>query len=204
MANEPVQITALLSVFADDGEFTLRVDGSELAKILTPQVTRMIGESATARKLTLLTPTDTKIFKFTPPAGVNDPPAPQLPTEVIHAVPNPAPRARERVIQDFSAPPAPEVAAEDIDEFDQTLKDQQKAEQEMRLAEKMVKSDPQLPVEESPVPAVRKRTAKERPTPTTVAACGRCTGQGVIDGGGACPVCRGQGSIPHFGRGGRR
>lgn len=190
--NDPVQIAPLLSVFSDDGEFTLRVDGSELSKLLTPQITAAIGQTSKARKLTLLTPTDTKIFKFN---GNQAPlPGPAIPSTDRVTITTPP---KPSIVQDFSAPPSPEIAAEAVDEFDRTIAEQQKAEQEMRQAERFAKADPGLEQEE--VPAPRKR-AKERPTPLSSTTCGRCSGAGVLDGGGTCPVCQGQRAIPHYGR----
>ena len=205
--NDPIQIIPLLSVFADDGEFTLRVDGSELAKLLTPQITSAIGQVSKARKLTLLTPTDTKIFKFTPPQNGSTPNAAPAENPPPERTPDPPPpiKARDRVIQDQSAPPAPEVASEAINEYEMQLIEQQKAEREMREAQRENSKTVEFPApaEEEPAPSARKRVAKERPQPTSVTACGRCQGRGSIGGGGACPVCRGQGAISHFGRGRR-
>src|SRR5271170_7303314 len=106
----------MLAVYEDDGEFTVRTSDSALAKSVTPQVIKAIGESVKARKLILITPTDTKVFKFggsghaagtastaATPAGPSQPETrPSLP-----------PKARERILQDSSAPPAPEILEEE-------------------------------------------------------------------------------------------
>lgn len=197
---EPVQLAPMLAVYEDDGEFTMRVADSALAKTVTPVVLKAIGESAKARKLTLITPTDTKVFKF---GGGPAPPVQQLPTTVA----SPPPKARERIVQDSSAPPAPEIVEEEfIDAENQRALDE--AAEAERLQQQMTREnsrqvDFQQPVEDEVQEAPRTRKRTPRPEPVANAACGRCGGQGALEGGGTCPVCQGRGAIAHYGRGRR-
>lgn len=178
--SDPVQLAPMLSIYEDDGEITMRTSDSPISKQVSAKVISLIQEMAKPRKVTLITPTDTKVFKFAPAAQTtqSEPSAP----------PTPPIRARERIVQDESAPPAPEIA----DEFEKELQEQEKAEAEIKE---------EANVEEMPV---RKR-AKQRPEPSSElqSTCGRCFGTGALEGGGACPVCRGKGSIAHYGRRGR-
>jgi hypothetical protein len=185
--SEAVQIAPLLSLFSDDGEFTLRVDDSPLAKVIAPSVIKAIGEQERARKLTLLTPTDTKIFKFDGKHKAR----PQEPVEVPE---HPQRPVRPLIIeQDDSAPPSPELVALDAE--------QQEAIRAQREIERLNGSVVQMPSQEEPTTSRRvKRPTGDEKGKNPPAPCGGCQGAGTRPGGGACPVCRGTGQIAHFGR----
>lgn len=197
--SDPVQLAPTLAIFEDDGDFTVRVNESPLAKSLTPALLKAIGELTKAKKLTLLTPTDTKIFKLN--GNVQSTAAQPSPSEDVP--PQTPPSRVRRISQDQSAPPAPEVAEEAIDEYDQALAEAKKAEQEIAHMERSNRQQVDFP-EPEPEPEqtkVRKRD-RARPEPVANSACGRCGGTGDI-GGGACPVCRGRGQIAKWGTGRR-
>jgi len=198
----PIQLTPTLAIFEDDGEFTVRVNDSPLAKSLTPALLKAIGDATDARKLTLLTPTDTKIFKLNGKGPVQAPPAPESTTKA--AIPNPPNvPTPSRISQDLSAPPAPELAEEAIDEYDRAMEEARKAEEEQREMERLNRQSVDLPeptpdTEPDSRPTVRKRD-RSRPAPAPTSTCGRCGGAGMLDGGGACPVCQGRGQIAKWG-----
>lgn len=182
--SEAVQIVPFISAFSDDGEFTLRVDDSSLAKIIAPVLIKAIGDQERARKLTLLTPTDTKIFKF---EGKHKP---ETPEEIPPQRP-----IRHVIEQDDAAPPSPELVA--LDE------EQQEAIRVQREIDRVNNQVVQMPAPEEPstgrkrVPRPTGDDAKGKNPPVP---CGGCSGAGTRPGGGACPVCRGTGQIAHFGR----
>lgn len=204
---EPVQLAPMLAVYEDDGEFTMRVADSALAKTVTPVVLKAIGEYSKARKLTLITPTDTKVFKFGGGVsqGILPPGSPATSGASTPEPRQPFPKASQRIIQDSSAPPAPELVEEEfIDAENQRALDE--AAQAEKLQQQMARENSR-PVEFQPEPEEvqeprpRKRTPRPEPVPN--AACGRCGGAGALDGGGTCPVCQGKGAISHYGRGRR-
>ena len=205
----PIQLTPTLAIFEDDGEFTVRVNDSPLAKSLTPALLKAIGDATDARKLTLLTPTDTKIFRLNgPDRGKTESassPSPKTESRGLQSdaapkesIPNPL----RRISQDQSAPPAPELAEEAIDEYDRAMEEARKAEEEQREMERLNRQNVDLPEPEPDAapdrPAPRKRD-RSRPAPAPTSTCGRCGGAGMLGGGGACPVCQGRGQIAKWG-----
>jgi hypothetical protein len=174
--SDPVQVVPFLTACVDDGEFTLRVDDSPLAKAVAPVLLQAIGRSEGARKLTLVTPSDLKVYKF------NGRPVPQ---------PQPAPVQEEpprvTLSQDRNAPPAPEIA-----EYDQSMAEA------AGIARLMAQQNSEVVAFPDGQAGVKKPARKESPAPSS--ACGRCRGQGTLEGGGSCPVCQGRGMITRFGR----
>jgi hypothetical protein len=198
--NDPVQLAPLLAIYEDEGEYTLRVSDSSLAKQLSSTITRSIGENGGARKLVLITPTDTKVFKFgpkNPSAKIQSEPYESKVGQMSQRDmirPEPPPQ-----IADASAPPSPELAAYEA-EIAESDRLQREIDRENRKSVDLPVSEE--PAEDASAPKTRKRTP--RPQSNTIpTACGRCQGHGAIEGGGGCPVCRGSGSVSHYGRNSR-
>lgn len=189
--SDPVQVIPFLSAFSDDGEFTVRVDDSPLAKVIAPAIIKVIGQENGARKLTLLTPSDTKIFKFG--NGSSKSIASPGPEPLLSPA-RPTGPARPVIEQDLSTPPSPETA-----EYDAEMREAMRLQREI---EKQNSEEVQFPeTEETPSdkpPVRRKRSPRPESAPSST--CGRCAGEGKLLGGGTCPVCRGRGSVAHFGR----
>jgi hypothetical protein len=161
----------MLAVYEDDGEFTVRLSDSPMAKAWSPQVIQSIGATAGARKLTLITPTDTKVFKFGNGHKTVPEPRKAMPVEI----PDPA------------APPSAEMA-----EYEAQLE----AEELQRKIDAENRTPIEFPKVEEPERVRRKRAARPPGTPS---ACGRCSGSGTLAAGGSCPVCHGKGSIVKWG-----
>lgn len=192
--SEPTQLVPTLTIIEDAGEFTVRVGAQDNAKQIAQKVVPLLAGLG-ATKLLLITPFDTKVYKFDSPNG-------KVPYEgkaaagVVGASGSPQHR---RVISDEGAPPSAEDATLDFEKFVAEEREAERVRQEM---ERTVRADPGLPAEEeAPAPVKRGRAPKEQIEPAG-AACGRCQGAGTIAGGGACPVCRGKGVIAKWG--GRR
>ena len=181
--SEPVQVVPFLTACVDEGEFTLRVDDSALAKTVAPLLLKAIGEAEGARKLTLVTPSDLKVYRFN-----GKPSAPQ-------PVPQPAEKPPPHVMlsQDHGAPPAPEIA-----DYERQMAEAARLERLMAQQNSEVVEFPQG----EPKPTAKKPPAgkKEPVSQAPVSACGRCRGAGMLEGGSACPVCQGRGVITRFGR----
>lgn len=181
----PVQIVPTLTILEDEGEFTVRVGSQANAASLAQSLVPVIAKLGGARKLTLITPTDIKSFKF---GGEGRPP---LSAEESGAKPASSPR--RTVFADAGAPPTADQADEELAEYErleaQTLKDAA----ELKA---VTGADPDLPQEETPV---KREKGKTRVMPTQN-PCGRCQGQGTLSGGSACPVCKGNGKIAQWGR----
>lgn len=204
--NEPIQLIPALTILEDSGEFTVRIGAEKWATDLGRQIVTLIGSTGVARKLLIITPTDTKVFRFD---AAKAPDRSSLVTETKREIASddvstvrPATlRPSQRISQDTAAPPAPEL----VGEFEEELARQQKAEAEIAAQQKELKADPQITPEAEEgvveIPKRRGRPSKVEATLKAATACGRCQGQGSLDGGGACPVCRGAGSIAHYGRG---
>jgi len=179
--SEPVQVVPFLTACVDEGEFTLRVDDSALAKAVAPLLLKAIGEAEGARKLTLVTPSDLKVYRFN-----GKPSTPQAPPQTPEKPP-----PQVTLSQDHGAPPAPEIAD---------------YERQMAEAAKMARLMAQQNSEVVEFPQGEARPAAKKPPPgkkeaqTPPSACGRCRGAGMLEGGGACPVCQGRGVITRFGR----
>lgn len=194
---EPIQIIPALTILNDDCDFTVRVGADSWASDLGRQIVSIIGGMNIAKKLTILTPNDTKVFKFNSnPGGVEK----GVERPRAEAAPPIQPRrASERISQDSAAPPAPEL----VGEWAEELAAQQKAEAEVAAMERANKQDalPQQEEEqvEAPAPRKRGRSSKVAETIRSATACGRCQGAGVLDGGGQCPVCQGKGGIRKWG-----
>lgn len=182
--SEPIQIIPTLTILEDDGEFTVRVGGQANAQRLAQAIIPIIS-SVGARKLLIITPTDTKVYKF------------DSPVKVPHAgVTIPVP-ARRQIIQDQGAPPAPETVSE---EYAQVLREEAEAVKVQGELQAQSGADPNLGVEEeSPAVPARKRGRPALVSPSQN-PCGRCGGSGVLTEGGGCPVCKGTGRIAQWGR----
>src|SRR6202012_5993115 len=104
--SEPIQIIPALTILEDGGEFTVRVGDAKWAASLGRDIVKMIGDLGVATKLTIVTPSDVKQFKF------------DLPKKVVaqaaeKSYPPPPPiRPSQRISQDSSAPPAVELVSE--------------------------------------------------------------------------------------------
>lgn len=188
--SEAVQIVPTLTILEDDGEFTVRVgnqaNAAGLAQALVPVISKLGG----ARKLTLITPTDIKSFKFNGANG--DAP---LTSSANNQIPSKE-TSRRIFIPDEGAPPSAEDATAEFEEF---VKQEREAERVAREIEITNQANPRLSVEEeTPTPVKRGRTAKAQ-IEAAGASCGRCQGAGVLPGGGSCPVCRGKGVIAKWG-----
>ena len=179
--SEPVQVVPFLTACVDEGEFTLRVDDSALAKTVAPLLLKAIGEAEGARKLTLVTPSDLKVYRFN-----GKPSAPQ-------PVPQPAEKPPPHVMlsQDHGAPPAPEIA-----DYERQMAEAARLERLMAQQNSEVVEFPQGEAR----PAAKKPPPGKKEAQTPPSACGRCRGAGMLEGGGACPVCQGRGVITRFGR----
>jgi hypothetical protein len=186
--NAPQQLEAVLAIFEDDGDFTVRVGPQVNAKSISQAVVPLIA-SLGAKKLLLITPLETKVFKFN-----GAPAAPPVRSA------EPVPR-QTRIVQDGGAPPSAEDAAAEFEEY---VRKEEEAERVLREMDAASKADPQLTTEED-APA-QKPVRRSNKTPEAqvdnTSACGRCQGHGAIAGGGTCPVCRGKGVIGKWG--GRR
>ncbi len=176
----PIQIVPTLTLLEDDGEFTVRVGGQENAAGLAQAIVPLLAKLG-ARKLLLITPMDTKVFKFDSPSSGN-------------GVASAAPPVR-KVIADQGAPPTAEAADAEYERYQAEEQETERvAEEQARVAG----DDPNLPAEELSEPIVRERK-KARVLPTQN-PCGRCAGAGALEGGGPCPVCKGTGKIAQWGR----
>lgn len=142
-----------------------------------------------------------------PTPGPNDP----------VAVPQPQPQPRRRrpqIFQDAAAPPAPELAeqqmAEMIAEAAAAEKDAAAAAEQTRYQRQQAVQQGQeaadIPAEDPATAAApRPRRREPRSLATTGRPCGRCGGGGQVVGeagfAGACPVCHGDGSVKTWDRG---
>ena len=195
---EPIQLIPALTILEDSGEFTVRIGEARWAADMGRQIVTLIGSTGVARKLVIITPSDTKVFKFAPHAETGE--ATSATRHVTAASPAPL-RPSQRISQDTAAPPAPEL----VGEFEEELARQQKAEAEIAVQQRELKADPQITPEAEEgvveIPKRRGRPSKVEATLKAATFCGRCQGRGTLEGGGTCPVCRGAGSIAHYGRG---
>lgn len=125
------------------------------------------------------------------------------------AVPAAKPVKRKPVIfQDAAAPPAPELAEEEMDrllqEAAQAEKDALKAAEDQRFQRQQAVQANVEPVVETEEPAQPRKRTRERALATTGRPCGRCGGEGKVIGdagfAGACPVCQGQGQVKTWDR----
>jgi hypothetical protein len=185
---DPIPITPLLTVFADGSEYTIRASGEQGKRLGVSFVARM-GEYS---KVTFITDTDIKVYKASHGMIIPETPADEAPER---------PTPERRVFADGAAPPQPEQ----VEEFEQELAEQRRAELEIKEMEKLnAQHIPQPEPVDPPQPARRGRPVKERDSPgSPTVACGRCggTGQASDTGfGGQCPVCRGAGSVTPYGR----
>jgi hypothetical protein len=179
MVSSPVQIVPTLTILEDEGEFTVRVGSQGNAAAIAQAVVPLLAGLG-ARKLLLITPMDTKVFKFD---GVTSKP---------ESGANPAPS--RRIIADQGAPPTPDEADAEYERYRQ-----QEAEAE-RIAQEQASTacaDPGLPDQESAETPVKRTKARVLPTQNL---CGRCAGGGTLEGGGPCPVCKGSGKVAQWGR----
>ena len=120
-------------------------------------------------------------------------------------------RRKPQIFQDAAAPPAPELAEE---EMDRLLAEAAEGEKESaRLAEDQrfqrqqavqVQAEPSDIPAEQPAEAAKPRKREPRALATSGRACGRCAGSGQIMGDagfqGACPVCNGEGQVKTWDR----
>lgn len=128
------------------------------------------------------------------------------------AAPAAAPKRRvPRIYQDAAAPPAPELAEQEMDrllaEAQQAEKDAAKAAEDRRFqAQQAIQAgeDPQETAAAEPAAAQPRRRTRERALATSGRPCGRCGGGGQVVGdagfAGACPVCHGEGQVKTWDR----
>ena len=173
----PTQIVPTLTILEDEGEFTVRVGGQDNAAGLAQAIVPLLAKLG-AKKLLIITPMDTKVYKF-------DAQAPKPQESGVQSAPS------RRVIADAGAPPTAEAADEEYQRYQR-----EEAEAERLAAEQAATAGADPGIESEPV--TRKNTrARVLPTQNP---CGRCQGAGTLDGGGACPVCHGKGQIAQWGR----
>lgn len=219
--NDPVQLAPLLAIYEDEGDYTIRVAAGARAKALSSPLVKIIGELGDARKLTFITPLDTRVFRLggknghqgsaalgNPDAGGEGGEsrrAVEAEAGPVHQVPTRRP-ARDRISQDPAAPPSPELVEElEADEATryaaEALREEQEAVREQRAQQRLMAQEaapPDTPAPDLPeVPARRARQPRQQPVPNS--SCGRCVGSGMLDGGGQCPVCRGTGQVAVWG-----
>ena len=122
-----------------------------------------------------------------------------------------APKRKPVIFQDAAAPPAPELAEE---EMDRLLAEAAEGEKESaRLAEDQrfqrqqavqSQAEPSDIPAEQPAEAAKPRKREPRALATSGRACGRCAGSGQIMGDagfrGVCPVCNGGGQVKTWDR----
>jgi hypothetical protein len=121
------------------------------------------------------------------------------------------PTKRKPVIfQDAAAPPAPELAEEEMDrlmaEAQQAEAEAAKVAEDQRFQRQQAVQANQEPSDvpaEQPAEAAKPRR-RERQLATTGRPCGRCGGGGKVMGDagftGACPVCHGEGQVKTWDR----
>jgi len=132
----------------------------------------------------------------------------------VPAAPKPTAKRVPRIYQDAAAPPAPELAEQEmarlLEEAAQAEADAVKVAEDRRFQQQQAIQAGQDPASPTGDPAEaeaantpRKRT-RERNLATTGRPCGRCGGGGQIVGesgfAGACPVCLGAGQIKSWDR----
>ena len=189
--NAPQQLSPTLVLIEDEGDWTVRVGDQANAKQVSQAVVPILATLG-AKKLLLITPFDTKVFKFDTPgngkapasAGGRTPAMPEAPRKPV-------------VYQDEGAPPSPEDATTDFERF---IEEERVAEAKRLEMERLNTADPNLPVvEEMPANVVKRAKApKDQITPAG-SSCGRCQGEGTLLGGATCTVCRGKGKIAKWG-----
>jgi hypothetical protein len=195
---EITKVAPVLTVVEDNGEYVIRAQreiGEGMAKTILSQLKE-------ASRVTYITDTDMKVFKADGLAKIAAPvakvaePAPQEPTR--------APLASQRIVQDSSAPPVPELVDES---YEAILRQQEQDARELSRQSQFNSQVPQdiIPEEEPVQETPRKRTRNI--APVAGSTCGRCGGGGTVvaDTGdsGSCPVCQGKGQIHTWGRGKR-
>jgi len=228
MPNEIQQISPVLTVIADGDEYVIQVSkavGKRLGAII-------LGQIPDATRVTFMDESGVKVFrnsspkkvsgipgKATQPAYKDEPDTEDLPgssesPEVIDSpdIPEPShpshslPPASQRIFQDSSAPPAPELVEE---EYQAVLRQEEIDARELARQEQLNRQNP-VPkelqnAEPTEPPAPRKREPRELVTDNSV--CGRCEGTGQITNeagfSGACMVCKGKGTVKAWGRGRR-
>ena len=112
------------------------------------------------------------------------------------------------IFQDAAAPPAPELAEEEMDrlfaEAQQAELDAAKAQEERRFQQQQAVQANVEPTEAAEEPAQPRKRTRERQLATTGRPCGRCGGGGKVVGdagfAGACPVCQGEGQVKTWDR----
>ena len=177
----PTQIVPTLTILEDEGEFTVRVGGQQNAQKIAQSIVPLLAGLG-ARKLLLITPMDTKVYKFD-----GNQQAPDRPADTIRT-------PRTRVIADAGAPPTAEAADAEYARYQAEEREAERLAQEQSA---ITGADPQLPAEESAPITRAKSKSKVLPTQNP---CGRCQGGGTLEGGGTCPVCKGSGVIAQWGR----
>jgi hypothetical protein len=191
----PVQIPPTIAMYEDEGDWTVRVGAQDNAKQIAQAVVPLLAGLG-ARKLLLITPFDTKVYKFDSASAATEKPR-EKPASVA------TPARKPVVFQDEGAPPSAEDASAEFERFVEEEAAAEKVRQEM---ERTAAADPQLPAEEEEEAPAKRGPGRPRKTEENIqpsgTVCGRCQGEGTIAGGGACPVCRGKGVIAKWG--GRR
>lgn len=196
--NEPVQIIPALTLLEDEGEITLRIGSQTWAATLGQELVKLVPSLGIGRKLILITPTDTKVFKFSAEKNDKKPPPPETFGRGHSEETAPKP-ASARIHQDFSAPMAPEL----VGEYEEELRRQANDEEQVRAQQKEMATEV-APIdtaeEEVATPRKRGRPSKAVQSLANAASCGRCGGGGALEGGGMCPVCQGAGAFVKYGR----
>ena len=197
--SEIQQVPPVLTVVEDGSEYIIqcsKATGKRLGALV-------LSSLQNATRVTYTDEMGIKVFKSNgKPVDTLRPPAPVVPPDAPEAPKLPA---HQRIVQDGSAPPAPELAEED---FEAQLRQQEAEAADLARSEQFNRQ--QAIVEEAPAeepePAVRRRAPRNLDVGGSI--CGRCAGAGQImaESGmtGACPVCKGKGSIQAWGRGRRK
>lgn len=128
-------------------------------------------------------------------------PGPNDPVKVSTA------RRKPIIYQDAAAPPAPELAEEEmsrlLEEATQAERESARVQEDQRYqAQQVVQA--QVEPADAPAEAPKPRKREPRSLATVGRACGRCAGGGQIQGEagfvGACPVCHGEGQVKTWDR----
>lgn len=196
----PTQIIPQITLLEDDGDITIRVGEAKWASELGQAIIKMVTTMGVGKKVLIITPTDTRGFRLSPTVSADtvlrkqqeDAAAIAIPGNEAAENPIQALRPSQKISQDFTAPLSPELVAE--------LKAQEEAERELEAQQRELSQDA-APVgedEDEKVPAPRKRGRPKITELKPLQDCGRCGGAGALEGGGACPVCRGKGQLAKY------
>jgi hypothetical protein len=183
----PIQIVPTLIILEDEGEFTVRVGGQTNAAQIAQAVVPLLAGLG-ARKLLLITPLETKVFKFDSVKMA------MTGAEAIAEKLRAEQAERPRIVRDQGAPPTAEEADAEYARYQAEEREAERVAQEQAST---AAADPQLPTEEESPQPLKRSKARVLPTQNI---CGRCGGAGTLDAGAVCPVCKGGGKIAQWGR----